>query len=66
LEIAERNIYRYTKFTSAAGQKGILLFGVSTRSYGNNINQFLTNLKTGKKYLVDLAAKFKIPVVKLK
>lgn len=66
LDIAERNIYRYTKFTSASGQKGILLFGVSTRSYGNNINQFLANLKTSKKYLVNLTAKFKIPVVKLK
>jgi hypothetical protein len=66
LEIAERNIYRYTKFTSASGQKGILLFGISTRSYGNDISQFLTNLKTGKKHLADLAAKFKMPVVKLK
>ncbi len=66
LDIAERNVYWYTKFTSASGQKGVLLFGVSTRSYGNNINQFLTNLKTGKKYLVDLVAKFKMPVVKLK
>jgi hypothetical protein len=63
INIAERNVYRYTSFTDAAGKKGVLLFGVSVRSYGKDITTFLTNLKKNKKDLVDKTAQFKMPAV---
>ena len=45
LKLVERNVYRYKQFTNKSGQKGILLFGVSTRSYGNDIYNFFDDLK---------------------
>lgn len=63
IEIAERNIYRYKTFTDRSGKKGILLFGVSIRSYGNDIDSFLKALKTGKAALLNEVAQYSLPVV---
>ena len=61
--IIERNVYRYKKFTDKSGQTGVLLFGVSTREYGNNSDAFLTSLKQHKKELVNKLAQFTIPEI---
>src|SRR5947208_3395905 len=45
LKLVERNVYRYEQFTDKSGQKGILLFGTSTRSYGHDIYSFFADLK---------------------
>ena len=66
LSIVERNVYHYKTFTDKSGKKGILLFGVSTRSYGNAIDSFLVALKTSKKDLVNQVAKFTIPEINIK
>ncbi|GAB4017778.1 hypothetical protein GCM10028808_50200 [Spirosoma migulaei] len=61
--IVERNVYRYKPFTDPSGKKGILLFGVSQRSYGADTESFLTSLKRTN---VDLPAKveqFKLPSI---
>jgi len=63
ISIAERNVYRYTSFTDKSGNKGVLLFGISVRSYGEAITSFLADLKKNKKDLVNQAAQFKIPSV---
>lgn len=63
LSIVERNVYRYKTFTDKSGRKGILLFGVSTRSYGNGINNFLISLKANKKELINEVAKYTIPEI---
>ena len=63
VDIVERNIYRYKTFTDKSGKKGILLFGVSVRSYGNDIDAFLKALKTGKAALLNEVAQFNIPAV---
>ncbi|MGC4104407.1 hypothetical protein [Ferruginibacter sp.] len=63
--VVERNVYRYKTFTDKSGKKGILLFGVSTRSYGNDIDAFLLALKNNKKDLVNQVAKFTIPEIKI-
>lgn len=66
LSIVERNVYRYKAFTDKSGKKGVLLFGVSKRSYGNNINSFLTALKTNKSELVTQVSKFTLPEINIK
>ena len=63
IDIVERNVYRYKTFTDQSGKKGILLFGVSVRSYGNDIDTFLITLKTGKATLLNEVAQFTIPAV---
>ncbi|HKO80256.1 MAG TPA: hypothetical protein VJU78_07680 [Chitinophagaceae bacterium] len=63
--IVERNVYRYLPFKGADGTQGIVLFAVSTRSYGNKINGFLTSLKTTKSDLVNKAAAYKIGELKI-
>lgn len=66
MEIVERNVYKYKTFTDKSGAKGVVLFGVSTRSYGNAIDSFLVSLKATKKDLVNAVAKFAIPAISLK
>ena len=63
--IAERNVYRYTSFTTTAGQKGILLFGVSMRSYGSDAKQFIAKSKAAKLDAQNKVKQFKTPVIKI-
>ncbi|MBK9486116.1 MAG: hypothetical protein IPO01_13205 [Chitinophagaceae bacterium] len=63
VDIVERNVYRYKTFTDKSGKKGILLFAVSVRSYGKDIDTFLKALKTGKAALLNEVAQFIIPAV---
>jgi hypothetical protein len=65
MSIVERNVYRYKTFTDKLGRKGILLFGVSTRGYGKNIDAFLLSLKASKNVLVNQVAKYTLPVITL-
>ncbi|MFM6926709.1 MAG: hypothetical protein ACKOU7_14470 [Ferruginibacter sp.] len=65
VDIVERNVYRYKTFTDRSGKKGILLFGVSVRSYGNDIDNFLKGLKTGKAALLNEVAQFTIPTISI-
>ena len=63
ISIVERNVYRYKTFTDKSGKKGIILFGVSTRAYGHDINIFFTALKANRKALIDQVAKYAIPEI---
>jgi hypothetical protein len=63
--ILERNVYRYKQVKAKSGQRGILLFAVSVRKYGNAITPFLTKLKSEKPLLVNEVAKFTMPEVNL-
>jgi hypothetical protein len=63
ISIVERNVYRYKAFTDKSGKKGILLFGISTRGYGNGTNDFFASLKANRKALVDQLAKYTIPEI---
>jgi hypothetical protein len=63
IDIVERNVYRYKLFTDKSGKKGVLLFGVSVRSYGNDIDNFLKALKANKPTLLDEVAQFNMPAV---
>lgn len=61
--IVERNVYRYKSFTDKSGKKAVLLFGISERSYGNDIDKFLVSLKSTKKNNVNAIAKYVLPAV---
>lgn len=66
INIIERNVYRYKTFTTASGQKGVLLFGISTRAYANEVDVFLKALKNNKNELVNKVASFILPSINLK
>jgi hypothetical protein len=65
ISIAERNVYRYIPFADKAGKKGIILFAISTRSYGDKIQPFLVSLKSKKSDLVNKIAQYKFPELKI-
>ena len=65
ISIAERNVYRYMPFVGKDGKKGVILFGVSTRSYGDKIQPFLVSLKSNKSELVNKLAQYKFPELKI-
>ncbi len=66
ISILERNVYRYRSFTDKAGKKGVMLFGVSERSYGKEADAFLSSLKKNKAVLLNAVAGFSIPEISLK
>jgi hypothetical protein len=66
VNILERNIYRYKEITVKNGQKGIVLFGVSERSYGNEVDAYLASLKKDKSVLVNAVAAYTIPQLTIK
>ena len=63
VSIVERNVYRYKSLVEKTGKKGVLLFAVSERSYGNDIDRFLSNLKARRFDLVTLVGAFNIPAI---
>jgi hypothetical protein len=65
INIVERNVYKYKKVISKSGQKGVILFGVSVRSYGNDVSNFLTALNTNKSDLLNQVGKYHIPEITL-
>jgi len=63
--IIERNVYRYKNFTGKNGQKGVMLFGVSERAYGNDVDPFLSFLKKNKAVLLNAVAAFSLPQISI-
>jgi hypothetical protein len=63
VKIVERNVQRYKSVVDKNGQKGVLLFGVSERAYGNDIHNFFLNLKENKIKLVKLVVDIEIPEI---
>ena len=63
LSIVERNVYRYKSVVDKNGQKGVLLFGVSERAYGDDIDKFFPNLKAHRFDLINLVGAFGLPEI---
>lgn len=61
--IAERNVYRYKAVAGKEGKTGVLLLGISTRSYGKEITSFLKGLKTTKKVMINGVVQAALPLV---
>jgi hypothetical protein len=66
IKILERNVYRYKAFSGKNGQKGVILFGASERSYDKAADDYLLNLKKNKSILLNAVAAFNIPEISLK
>ena len=62
LKMVERNVYRYVNINTKKGP-GVLLFAVSERSYGNEINEFFEELKKNKSTLINAVGNFEIPKI---
>ncbi len=62
-DIVERNVYRYKSFTDKNGKEGILLFGVSERAYGDDIDNFLVTLKGSRFDVPNAVSAFSIPEI---
>ncbi len=65
VDIIERNIYRYKAVTDKSGQPGVLLFGLSERAYGDDVEKFLTSLKSNIQVLRNAVATFNIPAISI-
>ncbi len=63
--LVEWDVFRYKAVKLKSGQRGILLFAVSKRKYGNDIKPFLTNLKTDRPILIGEVAKRPMPEINL-
>lgn len=67
IQIAERSIYRYKKFTGAKGENGVVLMGVSKRSYAEAAPAFVKGLTTEtRKELIDKVKRFPFPSINVK
>jgi hypothetical protein len=66
INIAERNVYRYKTYTDKNGKKGVLLFALSSRSYGKEVTKFLNSLKGNRMDMVNKVRLFTIPSVAVK
>ncbi|MDR6804453.1 hypothetical protein J2Y45_001721 [Dyadobacter sp. BE34] len=64
--IYEYDVYRFKAITAKSGQKGILLYALSNRAYGKDIQPFLTRLKTERKTLIAEVAKTSVPEITIK
>lgn len=66
IQIAERNVYRYKKFTGAKGETGVVLMGVSKRSYAEAASAFVKGLTAEtKKDLADKVKRFAFPSMRM-
>lgn len=66
LSIVERNVYRYKSIKEKNGQQCVLLFGVSERAYGDEIDNFFPKLKEHRFDLINLVGQFELPEILIK
>ena len=59
--LKRNKVYRYKSITDKNGQKYILLFGASQRSYGDDIDTF----KSKRFDLINLVGSFDIPEISI-
>jgi hypothetical protein len=64
--IVEWNAYRYKTFTDKSGHTGVLLFGISRRAYGEQIQPFLVALKTERIKLRNALIAHPLPEIAVK
>ena len=65
LNVIERNVYRYKSVVDKKGQSCVILFGVSERAYGNDIDNFLSNLKDSRYDLLNAVGAFSMPAIQV-
>jgi hypothetical protein len=63
VEIVGRNVYRYLLQKDKSGQPAVVLFALSERAYGDDVQKFLSGLKTNLQAAQTAVATFSIPAV---
>lgn len=59
--IVEWNAYRYAPLS---GKTGVALYAISRRSYGDDVDKFLSDLKESRPRAIDALARFDAPPLK--
>jgi len=65
ISIAERNVYRYKKYSGKNGETGVILFGASKRSYGAEAAKFVAAAGAKKEELIKAVKEFGIPAIEV-
>ncbi|MDB4924842.1 hypothetical protein [Mucilaginibacter sp.] len=66
LNVVEHNIYHYINYTDKSGHKGILLFGISKRGYGDGITNFIKSVKENKIDNINKLSAYPVPKIEIK
>jgi cobalamin-dependent methionine synthase I len=61
--VVEWNVYRYKSFTDKNGHKGLVLFAISMRAYGDKIKPFLASLKDTRTKTINTIAGYEVPPI---
>jgi len=65
VNLVEWNGYHYKPYTDKAGHKGVLLFGISHRAYGDDTMGFLRNLKTYRGDVLKKLMAYPMPEIQI-
>ena len=63
-DIVEWNAYRYAALKGKGGVSGVVLFGISRRSYGDDATNFLRRLKSARPAEINALAAYPLPFVR--
>jgi len=66
LNIVEYDVYRYMNYTDKKGHKGVLLFALSKRAYGDDITPFFPKLERDRAAILKTHAEYPIPAIEIK
>lgn len=66
VSVVELNAYRYKNYTDKAGHKGVLLFALSRRAYGDDVMPFLKKLNNERHNITKDITKVDFPEVAVK
>lgn len=61
----EWNAYLYKAFKDANGHKGVLLFGISMRAYGDKAEDFMGKLRDTREEVIGQLMKYQLPAAKV-
>lgn len=65
IHAAEFNVYKYSTITLSPDKSAIILYGYSSRAYGDNITPFLQALKNERTARINEMISVKLPPVKI-
>jgi hypothetical protein len=66
ISTVELNAYRYKNYTDKGGHKGVLLFALSKRAYGDDVAPFIRNLKFERQDIIKAITDADFPGVEVK
>jgi hypothetical protein len=66
VNVVEFNGYRYENYADKTSHKGVLLFGMSKRAYGDDVTPFLKDLKNSRNDMLKALTEYSIPPIDIK